>query len=136
MSARTHRTLVNLTAMLLVATLLALAVLAIVGDEPAGARISDKRASVGTYDREWRNKVSTRNKRWAKRVAECESGSDPDAIGGGGRYRGAFQFAWYTWRHAPRSPGGDPIRFSWKTQGFVAVRTMKRDGKDTWPNCG
>ena len=33
-----------------------------------------------------------RNKRWARKTSECESGGDPNAIGGGGKYRGAFQF--------------------------------------------
>src|SRR5574338_433157 len=43
------------------------------------------------YVRLW-DRTSKRNKRWAHRTAQCESGRDPKAIGGGGRYRGAFQF--------------------------------------------
>ncbi len=87
------------------------------------------------YDRLWKKKVSKRNKRWAKRVSTCESGRRPNAIGGGGLYRGAFQFSRPTWRSAPRSPGGDPIAFSYRTQAFVAVRLKERDGAGHWPNC-
>lgn len=87
------------------------------------------------YDGVWRRNVSPENKAWARRVADCESGRDPDALGAGGVYRGAFQFSEGTWKNAPHSPGGDPIAFSYRTQAFVAVRLMTRDGKGHWPNC-
>jgi hypothetical protein len=87
------------------------------------------------YERIWDN-YSRRAKRWARRTSECESGGDPDAIGGGGKYRGAFQFLRSTWRGAPKSPGGDPIRYRWKTQAVVAVSLKRRDGAHHWPNCG
>ena len=77
-----------------------------------------------------------RNKRWASHTAKCESGKDPNAIGGGGLYRGAFQFMKSTWRGAPKSPGGDPIKYSYRTQAVVAVYLKKRDGTGHWPNCG
>jgi hypothetical protein len=77
-----------------------------------------------------------RNKRWARKTSECESGGDPNAIGGGGKYRGAFQFLRSTWRNSPKSPGGDPIRYRWKTQAVVAVELKKRDGTGHWPVCG
>jgi Transglycosylase-like domain len=87
------------------------------------------------YDRIW-DGYSRRAKRWARRTSECESGGDPDAIGGGGTYRGAFQFMRSTWRNAPKSPGGDPIRYRWRTQAVVAVSLKRRDGTSHWPNCG
>ena len=87
------------------------------------------------YDRAWDN-YSRRAKRWARRTSECESGGDPDAIGGGGEYRGAFQFTRPTWRTSPKSPGGDPIRYRWRTQAVVAVELKRRDGAGHWPNCG
>ncbi len=87
------------------------------------------------YVRLW-HKVSRKNKRWASRTAECESGKDPKAIGGGGRYRGAFQFMKTTWRNSPHSPGGDPIRYAYKTQAVVAVGLMKKQGRNAWPVCG
>lgn len=102
---------------------------------PTLERKSARAASKPIYDGLWRRKVSPKNKRWARRVSECESGRDPNALGAGGTYRGAFQFSRSTWAAAPRSPGGDPIRFSYRTQAFVAVRLKTRDGKGHWPNC-
>lgn len=87
------------------------------------------------YVRIW-DRTSKRNKRWARNTAECESGGDPKAIGGGGRYRGAFQFMKSTWRSSPKSPGGDPIRYTYKTQAVVAVALKKRAGTSPWPVCG
>ena len=87
------------------------------------------------YSRLW-DKVSRRNRRWARSTAKCESGRDPKAIGGGGKYRGAFQFMKSTWRRAPKSPGGDPIKYPYRTQAVVAVALKKREGTGHWPNCG
>jgi len=87
------------------------------------------------YDGLWRRKASPENKRWARRVASCESGRNPDCLGAGGIYRGAFQFSEGTWQNAPQSPGGDPIAFSYRTQAWVAVRLKTRDGAGHWPNC-
>jgi hypothetical protein len=89
----------------------------------------------GKYERLW-DRQSAKNKRWARRTSECESGGDRNIHGGGGSFHGAFQFMKSTWRSAPKSPGGDPHRFSWKTQAVVAIYLKKRDGKGHWPNCG
>jgi Transglycosylase-like domain len=87
------------------------------------------------YDGKWKRVVKPANKRWARRVAACESGMNPDALGADGIYRGAFQFGEGTWKSAPKSPGGDPIAYSYRTQAFVAVRLKGRDGAGHWPNC-
>jgi hypothetical protein len=88
------------------------------------------------YQRLW-DGLSERNQRWARRTSRCESGKDRNIHSAGGTYHGAFQFALATWRAAPKSPGGDPHRYSWKTQAVVAVYLKKRDGaKNHWPNCG
>jgi hypothetical protein len=88
------------------------------------------------YDRLWRG-LSDKNKAWARRTSECESGGDPKIHGGGGTYHGAFQFMLGTWRSAPKSPGGDPHKYRWKVQAVVAVYLKKRDGAHThWPVCG
>jgi hypothetical protein len=87
------------------------------------------------YERLW-SKVPARQKRWAHSTSDCESGGDPDAIGGGGRYRGAFQFTRSTWNASPKTPGGDPIDYKYKTQAVVAVKLKKRDGAEHWPVCG
>lgn len=100
------------------------------------AKRARRRARVAAkYARLWSH-VSRRNKRWARRTAECESGGDPKAIGYHGRYRGAFQFMRSTWRTSPKSPGGDPARHTFKTQAYVAVRLKMRDGAHHWPVCG
>ena len=97
---------------------------------------SDDSDGGGNKYRRMFRRLSERNKRWARHTAICESGKDPDAIGGGGMYRGAFQFMKPTWKAAPKSPGGDPIDYGYKTQAVVAVKLKKRDGTGHWPNCG
>src|SRR5581483_8089693 len=95
----------------------------------------DSKGGGGKYERLWR-KTSRHDKHWANKTAECESGKDPNAIGGGGRYRGAFQFMRSSWHHAPKTPGGDPIDYGYKTQAVVAVALKKREGTKPWPVCG
>jgi transglycosylase-like protein len=87
------------------------------------------------YKRLW-HKTSRHNKHWANKTAECESGKDPNAIGGGGQYRGAFQFMRSSWKNAPKTPGGDPIDYGYKTQAVVAVALKKHLGTKPWPVCG
>lgn len=132
------RILIAASATLVLATTLALAHASLAG---AGERSQewlkpaiDKR-NKAVYDGVWRRKVSPDNKRWARRVSACESGRNPDVIGAGGLYRGAFQFSEGTWKNAPQSPGGDPIAYSYRTQAFVAVRLRTRDGDGHWPSC-
>jgi soluble lytic murein transglycosylase-like protein len=81
-------------------------------------------------------RTAARDKRWARDTAECESGRDPRAIGGGGQYRGAFQFLKSTWRRAPKSPGGDPVDYPYRTQAVVAIALKNREGTRHWPVCG
>jgi hypothetical protein len=87
------------------------------------------------YERLW-TRVPARERRWARRTSQCESGGNPKAIGGGGRYRGAFQFMRSTWKHSPQSPGGDPIAYPYRTQAVVAVLLKRREGAGHWPLCG
>jgi len=144
--ALVHRLPRPFAAFVAVAALLALAVAA-PAHAPASGGISTTAntgpadgkkgggATAPKYVRLW-EQTSKRNKRWAHRTAQCESGRDPKAIGGGGRYRGAFQFMKSTWRTSPKSPGGDPIRYTYKTQAVVAVALKKRVGTSPWPVCG
>ncbi len=96
----------------------------------ANGRVNDR------YTKIWDSQISRQEKRWAHRTAECESGGDPNAIGGGGSYRGAFQFMRSTWKAAPKSPGGDPIAYPYRTQAVVAVLLKREDGAGHWPVCG
>jgi soluble lytic murein transglycosylase-like protein len=124
--------------LVVVAAAAALTVILASASAPAGAYSGGTSTTSGggdKYQRLWDN-VSRRDKRWASHTAKCESGKNPDAVGGGGLYRGAFQFMRSTWRHAPKSPGGDPIKYPYRTQAVVAVFLKKRDGTGHWPNCG
>ena len=105
-----------------------------IGTDPGG-RSGANNATPAKYDRLW-DKVTPKNKRWANRVAQCESGKDPNAVALKGQYRGAFMFTRDAWKTSPKTPGGDPIDFSYKTQAVVAVHLKKRDGTRPWPVCG
>ena len=106
-----------------------------IGTGPNGKGHSASKRLAGRYDRIW-FAFPRGTRRWAHRTSECESGSNPRAIGGGGLYRGAFQFLKSTWRSSPKSPGGDPIAYSYRTQAVVAVMLKRRDGAGHWPVCG
>jgi len=103
------------------------------GVGPGGGGGDSTRA--GKYAKEWRS-FSHKDKAWARKTSECESGGSTHIHGGGGSYHGAFQYTLSTWRHAPMSPGGDPHTRDWKTQAVVAVKMKHRDGAGAWPVCG
>ncbi len=68
------------------------------------------------------------------KVAQCESHGDPKAIGGGGSFRGAFQFMRSTW--ASVGGHGDPAAAPLKEQYRRAAILMARSGSSPWPVCG
>ena len=90
-------------------------------------------AQAAKYERLWDN-VSRRDRRWARSTAECESVAT-QAIGGGAG-TAAPSSSSSTWRNSPKSPGGDPIEFRYRTQAVVAVELKRRDGPHHWPVCG
>ena len=100
-----------------------------------GTSSSASSSSADRFERVWFS-LAPGERRWANRTADCESGRNPRAIGGGGMYRGAFQFMKSTWQASPKSPGGDPIVYPYRTQAVVAVMLMRRDGAGAWPVCG
>lgn len=108
-----------------------------IGAGSDGAKGNDgatsRKAVNAKYARIWR-KQSRKAKRWARRTSKCESGHDPKALGEGGKYRGAFQFLRSTWEAARRSPGGDPIRYRWKTQAVVAIAHRREARQKGWPS--
>jgi hypothetical protein len=67
-------------------------------------------------------------------IAECESHGDPRAIGGGGLYRGKYQFHRGTW--ASVGGTGDPARASELEQDRRAAMLIKQSGSNPWPICG
>jgi hypothetical protein len=67
-------------------------------------------------------------------IAQCESGGDPTAIGGGGLYRGKYQFAISTWQSVGGT--GDPAAAPEAEQDRRAAILLARSGPGQWPVCG
>ena len=67
-------------------------------------------------------------------IARCESGGDPTAIGGGGLYRGKYQFSVGTWQSVGGE--GDPAAAPEAEQDRRAAALLARDGAGQWPVCG
>lgn len=67
-------------------------------------------------------------------LARCESGNNPRAIGGGGAYRGLYQFRISTWQGVGGT--GDPIDASVEEQTYRAKLLYLRSGRSPWPYCG
>ena len=67
-------------------------------------------------------------------IAACESGGNPSAIGGGGAYRGKYQFSYSTW--AAVGGSGDPAAASEAEQDARAARLYAQAGPGQWPTCG
>lgn len=67
-------------------------------------------------------------------IAQCESGGNPAAVGGGGTYRGLFQFSQATWNAVGGT--GDPAAASVAEQVKRAQILYARSGPGQWPVCG
>jgi hypothetical protein len=67
------------------------------------------------------------------KIAMCESHGNPRAIGGGGAYRGKYQFDRQTW--ASVGGHGDPAAASEREQDKRAMKLYKRN-PGAWPVCG
>lgn len=67
-------------------------------------------------------------------IAACESGGNPSAIGGGGAFRGKYQFDYGTW--ASVGGHGDPAAAPESEQDMRAAMLLQRSGTSPWPVCG
>lgn len=67
-------------------------------------------------------------------IAQCESGGNPSAVGGGGAYRGLYQFDQQTWQSVGGS--GDPAAASPAEQTQRAAALYAQSGASSWPVCG
>jgi Transglycosylase-like domain len=67
-------------------------------------------------------------------IAACESHGDPRAVGGGGTYRGMYQFSVGTWQIV--GGAGDPAAASRHEQTWRAWLLLSRHGAGHWPVCG
>jgi transglycosylase-like protein len=69
-----------------------------------------------------------------ERIAACESHGNPRAIGGGGSFRGKYQFTYGTW--AAVGGKGDPAGAPEAEQDRRAAILITRGGSSQWPVCG
>jgi Transglycosylase-like domain len=67
-------------------------------------------------------------------IAACESGGDPHSIGGGGAFRGKYQFTYGTWASVGGS--GDPASAPEAEQDKRAQMLLEKSGSSPWPVCG
>jgi regulator of protease activity HflC (stomatin/prohibitin superfamily) len=67
-------------------------------------------------------------------IAACESGGNPSAVGGGGQFRGKYQFTYSTWSSVGGS--GDPAAASEAEQDRRAAMLYASAGAGQWPVCG
>jgi hypothetical protein len=76
--------------------------------------------------------------RWGKEklasIAWCESRNNPRAVGGGGAYRGLYQFSFSTWRVV--GGWGDPAAAPRSEQTWRAWLLLSKHGSGHWPVCG
>jgi hypothetical protein len=75
------------------------------------------------------------------RLRQCESGGNYAAVGGGGTYRGAYQFSRSTWNataatHFPWLAGIDPVVASPAEQDAMTRALWSTNGRTPWPTCG
>ncbi len=66
-------------------------------------------------------------------IAACESGGNPRAIGGGGLFRGKYQFMRSTWEAVGGT--GDPAAAPEAEQDRRAAILLARSGPGQWPVC-
>ena len=66
-------------------------------------------------------------------LSMCESSGNLKAVGGGGRYFGAFQFTLASWRWVGMS--GNPVDHPYVAQLEAARRLHRRLGWGAWPVC-
>jgi hypothetical protein len=67
-------------------------------------------------------------------IAACESHGNPRAVGGGGAFRGKYQFDYGTWASVGGS--GDPAAAPEREQDHRAALLLQRAGTSPWPVCG
>lgn len=68
------------------------------------------------------------------RIRRCESRGNYSIVSASGRYRGAYQFDFTTWRGVGGS--GDPAAASPAEQDYRALLLLRMRGTRPWPICG
>jgi hypothetical protein len=67
-------------------------------------------------------------------IAQCESGGNPEAVGGGGQFRGKYQFTRQSWQAVGGT--GDPAAAPEAEQDRRAAMLYAQSGASNWPACG
>ena len=105
--------------------------------EPAGGAAGAVHAAPVDASRTQAQRASRSGRRSAggtfDALAQCESGGNPQAVGGGGKDYGAFQFSLATWRSLGYS--GNPTDHSYETQKAAAQKLVRRSGWSQFPSC-
>jgi hypothetical protein len=104
---------------------------------PATPPVAEQKLAVGRASRGQRIRLAAATVPitgdvWS-RLARCESGGNPQAVGGRGKFFGAFQFSLRTWHSLGLS--GNPIDYSYADQLAAAQRLQARSGWRNWPVC-
>ncbi len=68
------------------------------------------------------------------RIRQCESRGNYSVVSASGRYRGAYQFDFTTWRGVGGT--GDPAAASPAEQDYRALLLLRMRGTRPWPICG
>ena len=110
--------------------------LALEGEVLAARGEADARSAAAERRRERRKRrqQEVRVPAALEAIAQCESGGNPRAIGGGGMYRGKYQFSRETW--AAVGGSGDPAAAPEAEQDRRAAMLYARSGAGQWPTCG
>ena len=87
-----------------------------------------------SFKRKVRRQVPQWGRAQLRSIAACESHNNPRAVGGGGMYRGLYQFSFSTWRVV--GGRGDPAAASRAEQTWRAWLLLSRHGAGHWPVCG
>jgi hypothetical protein len=95
---------------------------------------SSERGRTLLFERKVRKEVPSWAKAHLRSIARCESHGNPRAVGGGGTYRGLYQFSFSTWRVV--GGYGDPAAASRWEQTWRAWLLLSRHGSGHWPVCG
>ncbi len=105
---------------------------------PAARQARRTRSSQGAQARQARKRWRSPQRRSAspqlQAIAACESGGNPSAIGGGGAFRGKYQFDYGTWASVGGS--GDPAAAPEAEQDAARSALLARSGTSPWPVCG
>ena len=75
-------------------------------------------------------KIPSSGRQQLASIASCESHGNPRAVGGGGTYRGMYQFSFSTWQIVGGS--GDPAAASRHEQTWRAWLLLSRHGSGHW----